>query len=30
MSYGADIEKAKINGIKQFLGTYRNKYLWNV
>jgi hypothetical protein len=27
MSYGPDIEKAKINGIKQFLGTYRNKYL---
>jgi hypothetical protein len=27
MSYGADIEKAKINGIKQFLGTYKNKYI---
>lgn len=27
ISYAPDIEKAKINGIKQFLGTYRNKYL---
>jgi hypothetical protein len=27
MSFKPDIEKAKISGIKQFLGTYRNKYL---
>jgi hypothetical protein len=27
VTYKPDIEKAKINGIKQFLGTYRNKYL---